>query len=94
MKRQKAQHVRNLEADDLLIFFVHPADDGERRVGSGFVKSFKRGEFGRLIFRHALRAGVAGDGLQQRRDQRDRQADLQRCAREFQMFSSSANTTR
>ena len=83
---QKAQHVRQLEADDPLIFFIHPADDGERRIGSGFVKPLKRREFDRLVFRHALRAGVTSDRLQQRRNQRDGQADFQRCAGNSKCF--------
>ena len=86
VERKKTQHVGNLEADDFLILFVHPTQYGERRVGFGVVKSLKRGEFDRLVLRHALRAGVAGDGLQQRRDERHRQADFQRSAGKIQMF--------
>ncbi len=75
--REETQHPWHLNADNFFVFFVHVADDCERRVRRCFIKSFKRGELSRLIFSNALRAGVAGDRLQQRCNQRDRQADFQ-----------------
>ena len=51
--RQKTQHSRHLDAHNFFVFFVHPAGQRQRRVGSRLVKPFKCGEFFRLVFRHA-----------------------------------------
>ena len=79
---------------DFFIFFIHPANDGERRVGSRVVKPFKRGELGRLIFADVLRAVMAGDGLQQRSNQAHGQADLAAMRARIREIYFSADTTR
>ena len=61
--RQKTQQPRRGKADDLFIFLIHDARQHQRRIGCGVVKSFKGGEFGGLVFGHALRADMAGERL-------------------------------
>ena len=83
---RKLNMPRPLQADDLFVFLVHITDERQRRVGSRFRKVLQTPRVWPVDFSPRFaRAAVAADQLQQRSDQRDGQADPQRCARKIQV---------